>query len=475
MKENDNILNKIVEFCNHKDFKSARMNAQVQPRETDLSNWIQTSCSFILESVIPRNFWKLHGMQEPKKVDHFVEPPKSLSETVLMLALWSSWSQECSQHITQCLQWGKNIWKSPTSNMVLSYARCIALNLHASTCLLGRHSNANSLGKLYLQSMCLRQVIHSCSRLYQVMERLESADKVVISFADDIKNNRICPKSLHPISNVTSSTKDHSGKFHIVLIFEWFKRCYMLPQLHAILELKPVIKLIKEIERDIKKEVETGEKVVLKALEVHVRKAAHALEISLKDGNDAGYMACFVMVAHQWSKVILWSPMTEKKDLLILQSLVPVLVPKVPVQNCADQMKRILKQTPPIIPEDLFKELVTNRFSLSEELWCAHLNFKLNEVNKTISHPKIKTSPKERNSTHHDVMKTQPLSYGMCTRLSEKKTQSMDGKKENLPPKKRLSQKHVTFSNSCIERKLADEFLDTNLQKKRRKIIRERK
>ncbi len=67
MKENDNILNKIVEFCNHKDFKSARMNAQVQPRETDLSNWIQTSCSFILESVIPRNFWKLHGMQEPKK------------------------------------------------------------------------------------------------------------------------------------------------------------------------------------------------------------------------------------------------------------------------------------------------------------------------------------------------------------------------------------------------------------------------
>jgi hypothetical protein len=166
--------------------------------------------------------------------------------------------------------------------------------------------------------------------------------------------------------------------------------------------------------------------------------------------------------------------MTEKKDLLILQSLVPVLVPKVPVQNCADQMKRILKQTPPIIPEDLFKELVTNRFSLSEELWCAHLNFKLNEVNKTISHPKIKTSPKERKSTHHDVMKTQPLSYGMCTRLSEKKTQSMDGKKENLPPKKRLSQKHVTFSNSCIERKLADEFLDTNLQKKRR-IIRERK
>ena len=39
--------------------------------------------------------------------------------------------------------------------------------------------------------------------------------------------------------------------------------------------------------------------MVLKALEVHVRKAAHALEISLKDGNDAGYMACFVMVAHQ--------------------------------------------------------------------------------------------------------------------------------------------------------------------------------
>ena len=474
MKENDNTLNKIVEFCNHKDFKSARMNAQVQPRETDLSNWIETSCCFILESVIPRNFWNIHGMQEPQKVDHFVQPPKTLSETVLMLALWSSWSQECSQHITQCLQSGKNMWKSSTSNMVLSYARCIALNLHASTCLLGRHAKANSLGKLYLQSMCLRQVIHSCSCLYQVMDRLESADKVVISFADDITNNRICPKSLHPISNVTSSTKDDSGKFHIVLIFEWFKRCYVLPQLHAILELKPVIKLIKEIERDIKKEVKTGEKVVLNALEGHVRKAAHALEISLKDGNDAGYMACFVMLAHQWSKVILWSPMTEKKDLLILQSLVPVLVPKVPVQNCADRMKRIIQQTSPIIPEYLFKDLVNNRFSLTEELWCAHLNFKLNEVTKPISHSNIKTSPKERNPTHQVVMNTQPPAYGMCTRLSEKKIQSMEGRKENLPPKKRLSQKHVTFSNSCIERKLSDEFLDASLQKKRR-IIRKRK
>jgi hypothetical protein len=306
------------------------------------------------------------------------------------------------------------------------------------------------------------------------MDRLESADKVVISFADDITNNRICPKSFHPISNPTSLTKDDRDKFPIVLIFEWFKRCYMLPQLHAILELKPVIKLIKEIERDIKKEVETGEKVVLEALEFRVRKAAHALEISLKDGNDAGYMACFVMLAHQWSKVILWSPMTEKKDLLILQSLVPVLVPKVPVQNCADQLKRIIKQTPPIIPEYLFKELVTKRFSLSEEQWCTHLNFKLNEFNKTISQPKIKTSPKERKSTHQVTMKTQPLSYGMRTRLSGNKIQSTDGRKENVPPKKRLSQKHVTFSNSCIERNLADEFLDTNLQKKRR-IIRERK
>jgi len=106
------ILNEIVAFCKHKSLESTRNNHILKPKESDLHCWIQTSCSLILESVIPSNFWEENLMPEPGKLDRFYIPPKKAEDCVLMLSLWSSWSHECSQHIVQCLESGANIWKS---------------------------------------------------------------------------------------------------------------------------------------------------------------------------------------------------------------------------------------------------------------------------------------------------------------------------------------------------------------------------
>lgn len=64
----------------------------------------------------------------------------------------------------------------------------------------------------------------------------------------------------------------------------------------------------------------------------------------MNDACDSGIMASFVLTAHQWTKGIRMSPVTSKKDLMILQLLVQVLGWAKHLKKVTLRLKRILQQ-----------------------------------------------------------------------------------------------------------------------------------
>jgi len=341
--------------------------------------------------------------------------------------------------------------------------------MHHSTGHLHKLTQVKLTGKLYIQSICLRQVIHSCSCLYQVLDTLELANIAMILFADQINTNRIHPVLFDTISpDMYSLTKDGKDRFILISMFEWFKRCYILPVLQEILVLEPIQLLIQEIEIEIRRE-DTHDSFV-NAIDKHTKNAAESLGIVLNDARDSGILASFVLTAHQWSEGIRMSSMTQKKALMTLQLLVHVLGWTKSLKNVPLRLKRILQHGHECLAP-LASSLIQKKFHIDPRDLCSYVSCILHSVGtdlRTNSPSDVITTGKIRNSNHQMGSKNETKSYSICTRSSEKKKQLAGVYKENLPPKKRLSKKHVQFSTDSIERKLANEFNEGPLSKKRR-------
>jgi len=464
-------LYEIIAFIKHKALSTVRDPPFARPTESDLHHWIEASSRVIVETVIPKSFWQYPLDETSRTIDSFSQIPLNPKECVLMLMLWSCWSHECHQEIVKCLEYGAMVLKSRHLEWVCLFSYCIALNLDYSAFSLPLVTKLRSGRNLFIESICLRQVVYYSSCLHQLFDNFESVRDTVMLFRNELPTCKLFPIVSQKPSDVYFLTKDGRDRFTLVSIVEWFKRSHIVPQLQKILDLRPIKFLVKEIKREMSKEDNTLD-VFLDEIENHAKKAANLLGIT--HPSRSARLVAFVMNASQFIKRSERTQISDEKDLLLLRSYVENLFHYDSNGNVEYEMKRIIEKDY-IFSDDLIAEFINKKFNLADKDWCWYLKFTKKQCKKRIEDntqesqfSNIAMDSKNHNKKSPQKRQPNSLASTMDSHSSNKNHKPVSSVKAKKYSKSSYSQKHVTFSNVILEEQADKSYVGNGHKKMRR-------
>ena len=454
-------LHDIIAFCKHKDLAPTRSPLFTRPTESDLYNWIEAQSKVILQTVIPNMCWGTHLNEKPRKIVSFSQMPSNPQECVILLMLWSCWSQECHQDIIKCLEYGSMELKSHHLEWVCLLSFCIVTNLHYSTFSLPIVTNVRSGGNLLIESICLRQVVSYSTGLHQLFDNFLSVRRIVMSFRNELPQCKLLPIVLQKASDVYSLSKDGNDQFILVSIVEWFKRSHIVPQLQKMLDLRPIQSFVKKIQRQMSKNDNTLDDFV-REIEKHAEAAAHHLGIT--HPSRTARLATFVMNARQFIEEKERTPLPDEKDMLLLRSYTANLCHNISNSNAEYELKRIIEKDY-LFSDDLIAEFINKQFNLDDKDWCWYLKFTKKQGKNRIEDntPQFSTNyiePEKNSKSSPLKRKPKPLASKNDSHSIDKNHKPVSSLKARISPKTSSSQRHVTFSSSC----------DVNPRKKMRRM-----
>jgi hypothetical protein len=446
-------LHEIIEFCKHQELANFRDTPCTRQTESDLYNWIEASSRVIVETVIPEKFWQFPLDESSSPIVSFSQIPTNPKECVLMLMLWSCWTDECHQEIVKCLEYGANVLKSHHLEWVCQFSYCIALNLDYSAFILPIVTELRSAGHLFVESICLRQVVYYSSCLHQLFDNFESVRDIVVSFKKELPSCKLLPTVPQKPPDVYLLTKNGKDRFTLVSIVEWFKRSYIIPQLQNMLNLKQIKSLAKAIKREMIKEDVTPD-VFFDAIDIHAKKAAHILGIT--HPSRSARLVTFVMNATQFTTRMERTPTSDEKDMLLLKSYVENLCHDDSNRNAAYELKRII-QKDYLFSDNLIADFINKKFDLGDKDWCWYLKFTKNQGKMRLEDNTQEAQVTTVNTKTKKNMKKSPLKRKLNPLTSNIHTHSFDQNKKprsslkaKISPKTSSSQKHVTFSKATL-------------------------
>ena len=465
-------LCQIVEFCNHKALEPIRHTFPFPSEESDLYNWIESTIRVLLETVIPKSFWQSYLSAKASKIVRFSQMPGNPTEVVLMLILWASWSQDCLEEIVKCLEFAAYGVKSRHLEWACSFSYCIALNLQYSAFSLPRASKLSFKGRvLFLESICLRQVVSSSSCLFQTFDNLEYNRKTVEEFSKELPTNKLMPEVSHEFSVMYPLTKEGKDRFTLVSIVDWFKRSKIIPILQKILDLKPIQQLINDIKEELNKKDE-NQVNFSNSVGKHTEKAADQLHISTKQ---SGTLVAFVMTSIQFVTQHKSTPMLEEKDKLLLRLFAKILLPCLNQSNLKLklELKRIVQEEQYFL-SDFVGDFIGKRFELDDNDWCNYLKFANQQRNNSVKDRTqesvslaVKNNPKKKRKS--SILEERPLTalvQNTCPQanMSKRPASSL---KENMSPRKASLKKNVSFSKQVIQGMKSGDLRIKNFPKRR--------
>jgi len=444
-------LHDIIAFCKHKDLVPARNPSFTRPTESDLYNWIEAQSKVILQTVIPNMCWGSHSSEQPKQIVRFSQMPSNPQECIILLMLWSCWSQECHQDIMKCLEYGSMELKSHHLEWVCLLSICIVTNLQYSAFSLPVVTKFTFGGNLLIESICLRQVVSHSTGLHQLFDNYFSVRKIVMTFREGLPQSKLLPIVLQEPSDVYSLSKDGNDQFILVSIAEWFKKSHIVPQLKKMLDLRPIQSFFKKIQQEMSKKDSTLDTFV-REIEKHAEKAAHLLGIT--HPSRTARLVTFVMNASQFIKERERSPVSNEKDMLLLRSYTANLRHNISNSSAEYELKRIIENNY-LFSDDLIAEFINTKFNLADKDWCWHLKFAMKQGKNRIqdSAPQFSTNYiyPEKNSKNSPLeRKPKTLASNTDTHFIDKNHEPASSSRQGIFPKTSSLQKHVTFSSSCV-------------------------
>lgn len=432
------LLHQIIAFCNNEELDPLRNTSFYLPKESELVDWIETSKSIILEKVVPETFWAGPLKTKPNKISRLFFSPDNVSESIFLLILWSSWSHECCQSIVNCLMHAAKVLKNHHSDWIISLSSCIPLQLEYYCYTLPAVLKSKSEGSLFLEAVCLRQVVTTTSSMYQLFDDVDILEETVELFSHMLPPCKLIPKVFLEPAERLHIKKEGKESFTIVPMTNWYKKSHIVPQLHQMLLLKPIKNLVKQIDKKGSQEDITIS-VYTTALEVYSKNALRHLGISTEERCPVKLVA-FAMAACEFLQPTGETPSSKEKDMLLLGVFVKVLHHSSCNRNPTMELKRIIEKEY-LFPMDFIAQYINNKFYLEDKDWCCFLKLS-DSLEKEKNEDGFSTSTETTQLVNNTSSRPYPDSM----------------EKTEIVFKDRSTQNHkqVTFSTETLEKKSSD-------------------
>lgn len=440
------MLHEIVAFCNHPILNSQRKASFLSETESELYSWIEASNSTILEKVIPESFWDHPLMSKSTKIERLGQSSMTLTDCIIMLIFWSSWSQECCQSIVKCLEYGAKELKSHQLDWLCTFAGCISLTLNYGVHTLPSVSNSTFPGKLFLEAICLRQAVMQTSRMFQFFASIEFVRKTVSQFRLELGPCKSFPKVFKEPSDGYHITKEGKDSFSLVSIVDWFKRNHIIPHLKSIMALKAIKNLVISITTEMKIENVTIQKFS-EWLEFRSHVVLRSLNVTIEEGYSARLVG-FVMTAQELVDPKMTTSMSREKEMLLLRFFTKCLGGySEGTKDAKSEIVRIVTSRH-LISMEFIAELINHKFNLDDEHWCLFLKF-----NDSMTNEIVDIQNKENDSTSLLPQRQKPYLSNIRKAAIVQINAKDNRHKEGTFAKQAPSPKQVSFSSEVLQHK----------------------
>lgn len=194
-------LENLIKFCTNSKIPFATKSLNKIPKECDVKTWIASASTVILNEVTPNDFWKEYSLESPAVPNSLSQDCDDGGLNVLLLILWSSFSDITHNAIVTCLKSGLSNWKC--SELFLDvhwvgwYIKCICQYLRyysgeGSKVMKEKEDWTDYIDStLSLECYLLGQVVKYTSEFFRILVNPQAPHSYVTKFIDLLRKNEV--------------------------------------------------------------------------------------------------------------------------------------------------------------------------------------------------------------------------------------------------------------------------------------------